>query len=67
MHFTQMCFCFAVRASRSFPFVSKTLGVDFVNMATRVLAGEKVDPIDIDVKQLNHVVSSRVSCVGGSR
>ncbi|XP_069472013.1 carbamoyl-phosphate synthase [ammonia], mitochondrial [Ambystoma mexicanum] len=32
-----------LRASRSFPFVSKTLGVDFIDVATKVMIGEKVD------------------------
>ncbi|KAE8580498.1 hypothetical protein XENTR_v10024445 [Xenopus tropicalis] len=32
-----------LRASRSFPFVSKTLGVDFIDVATKVMTGEKVD------------------------
>lgn len=36
-----------VRVSRSFPFVSKTLGHDFVAMATRVIIGEEVEPIDV--------------------
>ena len=45
-----------VRASRSFPFVSKTLGVDFVDIATRVLCGDKVNPIDIDLEKVHHVV-----------
>ncbi|XP_076632293.1 carbamoyl-phosphate synthetase 2, aspartate transcarbamylase, and dihydroorotase rudimentary isoform X2 [Colletes latitarsis] len=36
-----------VRASRSFPFVSKTLDHDFVAMATRLIVGEPVDPVDI--------------------
>ncbi|CAH0382214.1 unnamed protein product [Bemisia tabaci] len=36
-----------VRVSRSFPFVSKTLNHDFVAMATQVIIGEKVDPVDI--------------------
>jgi carbamoyl-phosphate synthase/aspartate carbamoyltransferase/dihydroorotase len=36
-----------VRVSRSFPFVSKTLNFDFVAMATRVIIGEKVDPVDV--------------------
>lgn len=36
-----------VRVSRSFPFVSKTLDHDFVAMATRVIAGEKVEPVDV--------------------
>ncbi|XP_028847155.1 carbamoyl-phosphate synthase [ammonia], mitochondrial isoform X1 [Denticeps clupeoides] len=32
-----------LRASRSFPFVSKTIGVDFINVATRVMVGEQLD------------------------
>ncbi|XP_039611289.1 carbamoyl-phosphate synthase [ammonia], mitochondrial isoform X1 [Polypterus senegalus] len=33
-----------LRASRSFPFVSKTIGVDFIEVATRVMVGEEVEP-----------------------
>ncbi|XP_074643904.1 multifunctional protein CAD-like isoform X2 [Tubulanus polymorphus] len=36
-----------VRVSRSFPFVSKTLDHDFIAMATRVVVGEEVDPINV--------------------
>ncbi|KAE8740857.1 CAD protein [Frankliniella occidentalis] len=36
-----------VRVSRSFPFVSKTLDHDFVAMATRVIIGEKVEPVNV--------------------
>ncbi|KOC66587.1 CAD protein [Habropoda laboriosa] len=36
-----------VRVSRSFPFVSKTLDYDFVAMATRLIVGEPVDPVDV--------------------
>lgn len=36
-----------VRVSRSFPFVSKTLGHDFVAMATRVIMGEILQPVDV--------------------
>ncbi|XP_076858406.1 carbamoyl-phosphate synthase [ammonia], mitochondrial [Brachyhypopomus gauderio] len=32
-----------LRASRSFPFVSKTIGVDFINVATRVMVGERLN------------------------
>ncbi|XP_051564917.1 carbamoyl-phosphate synthase [ammonia], mitochondrial isoform X1 [Myxocyprinus asiaticus] len=32
-----------LRASRSFPFVSKTIGVDFIDVATRVMVGEAMD------------------------
>ncbi|XP_071964992.1 multifunctional protein CAD-like [Antedon mediterranea] len=34
-----------LRVSRSFPFVSKTLGYDFIAIATRVIMGEAVEPI----------------------
>uniref|UniRef100_A0A7N8YF46 Carbamoyl-phosphate synthetase 2, aspartate transcarbamylase, and dihydroorotase n=1 Tax=Mastacembelus armatus TaxID=205130 RepID=A0A7N8YF46_9TELE len=33
-----------VRVSRSFPFVSKTLGVDLVALATQVIMGQEVEP-----------------------
>ncbi|CAH0478429.1 unnamed protein product [Peronospora belbahrii] len=32
-----------LRASRSFPFVSKTTGADFINAATKVMVGESTD------------------------
>ncbi|NXX36073.1 CPSM synthase, partial [Nicator chloris] len=32
-----------LRASRSFPFVSKTLGVDFIDVATKVMIGKHVN------------------------
>ncbi|XP_014236077.1 CAD protein [Trichogramma pretiosum] len=36
-----------VRVSRSFPFVSKTLDHDFVAMATKLIVGEPVEPVDV--------------------
>ena len=33
-----------LRASRSFPFVSKTLNLDLIAMATRVIVGAVVEP-----------------------
>lgn len=36
-----------VRVSRSFPFVSKTLDFDFVAMATRVIVGHVVEPVNV--------------------
>ena len=36
-----------LRASRSFPFVSKVLGVNFIKLATEIMLGKKVLPIDI--------------------
>ena len=34
-----------LRVSRSFPFVSKTLGVNFIAMATRLIIGERIEPL----------------------
>uniref|UniRef100_A0A8D0ADL1 Multifunctional protein CAD n=1 Tax=Sander lucioperca TaxID=283035 RepID=A0A8D0ADL1_SANLU len=36
-----------VRVSRSFPFVSKTLGVDLVALATQAIVGEDVQPVGL--------------------
>lgn len=36
-----------VRVSRSFPFVSKSLNFDFVAMATRVIIGLEVEPVNV--------------------
>ncbi|TRY86955.1 hypothetical protein DNTS_000646 [Danionella cerebrum] len=36
-----------VRVSRSFPYVSKTLGVDLVALATRVIMGEDVETVGL--------------------
>lgn len=36
-----------VRVSRSFPFVSKALDHDFIAMATRVIMGEDVEPVNV--------------------
>ena len=36
-----------LRVSRSFPFVSKTLDHDFIAMATRVIVGQRVEPVDV--------------------
>lgn len=36
-----------LRASRSFPFVSKTIGVDFINVATKVMVGEPLDETNL--------------------
>ena len=33
-----------LRASRSFPFVSKTLGTDFIKIATRIMVDAPLDP-----------------------
>eukprot|EP01124_Arcella_intermedia_P028723 TRINITY_DN5904_c0_g1_i1.p1 TRINITY_DN5904_c0_g1~~TRINITY_DN5904_c0_g1_i1.p1 ORF type:complete len:2148 (+),score=473.24 TRINITY_DN5904_c0_g1_i1:212-6655(+) len=44
-----------LRASRSFPFVSKTLGVNFAEVATKVLVNQPQEPIRIDLDAINHV------------
>lgn len=44
-----------LRVSRSFPFVSKTLDVNFVALATRVILGDTVEPVVINVQALNRV------------
>uniref|UniRef100_A0A8P4GIY2 Multifunctional protein CAD n=1 Tax=Dicentrarchus labrax TaxID=13489 RepID=A0A8P4GIY2_DICLA len=36
-----------VRVSRSFPFISKTLGVDMVALATQAIVGEDVEPLGL--------------------
>ncbi len=44
-----------LRASRSFPFVSKVLKVNFIDIATRVMLGEKVEKSDKSLFELDHV------------
>lgn len=41
-----------VRASRSLPFVSKTLGVNFIELATEVFTGHDVQPVNIDLSRI---------------
>ena len=36
-----------LRASRSFPFVSKTMGVDFIEAATKAMVGEDTDDMNL--------------------
>jgi len=42
-----MCIETNVRASRSFPFVSKTMGVDFIEAATRAMVNEDTSDMDL--------------------
>ena len=42
-----MCIECNVRASRSFPFVSKTMGVDFIEAATKAMVGEDTSSMDL--------------------
>lgn len=44
-----------LRVSRSFPFVSKTLGVNFISIATRIIVGMPVQPVTIDFQSLGKV------------
>ena len=36
-----------LRASRSFPFISKTMGVDFIEAATKLMVGESVEHMNL--------------------
>lgn len=44
-----------LRASRSFPFVSKVLKYNFIEMATRIMLGEHVEPLSKSVFDLDYV------------
>jgi len=44
-----------LRASRSFPFVSKTLKINFIDIATKLMLGEKVPKIDKSSSDLDYV------------
>ena len=44
-----------LRASRSFPFVSKTLKINFIEIATKLMLGEKVPKIDKSSFDLDYV------------
>eukprot|EP00467_Chlorarachnion_reptans_P021401 CAMPEP_0114505530 /NCGR_PEP_ID=MMETSP0109-20121206/10904_1 /TAXON_ID=29199 /ORGANISM="Chlorarachnion reptans, Strain CCCM449" /LENGTH=1462 /DNA_ID=CAMNT_0001683979 /DNA_START=76 /DNA_END=4464 /DNA_ORIENTATION=+ len=44
-----------MRASRSFPFVSKTYNVNFIDLATRIMVGKLVRPKVIDLADIDHV------------
>ncbi|GMM34488.1 carbamoyl-phosphate synthase (glutamine-hydrolyzing) [Saccharomycopsis crataegensis] len=47
-----------IRASRSFPFVSKVLGVNFIDVASKALLGTNVpEPVDLMQKQYNYVAT----------
>jgi carbamoyl-phosphate synthase large subunit len=44
-----------LRASRSFPFISKVSGVDFVDLATRAMMGAEVRPVPASLLDLDHI------------
>ena len=44
-----------LRASRSFPFVSKVLKKNFIETATRVMLGEQIEPVDTSTFDIDYV------------
>ncbi|MBW1691063.1 MAG: carbamoyl-phosphate synthase (glutamine-hydrolyzing) large subunit [Deltaproteobacteria bacterium] len=44
-----------LRSSRSFPFVSKVFKINFIDLATRMIMGEDVSPIDRSAFDLDYV------------
>ncbi|GMI07648.1 hypothetical protein TrVE_jg13123 [Triparma verrucosa] len=44
-----------LRASRTFPFVSKTLNANFISLATQVMCGMKVKPYRISLLDIDYV------------
>jgi len=44
-----------LRASRSFPFVSKILNHNFIDVAMRVMMGKHVEKVDLPLFEINHV------------
>ncbi len=44
-----------VRASRSLPFSSKTLGINMIGLAARIWLGEDVQPVKLDLAQVKHI------------
>jgi len=44
-----------LRASRSFPFISKVSGFDFIDLATRAMMGEEVPPVPSSLLDLDYV------------
>ncbi len=44
-----------LRASRSFPFVSKVLKKNFIETATRIMLGDQIEPIDTSTFDIDYV------------
>ncbi|WP_290375344.1 carbamoyl-phosphate synthase large subunit, partial [uncultured Muribaculum sp.] len=44
-----------LRASRSFPFVSKVLKQNFIETATRIMLGEKIEPINSSTFDIDYI------------
>ena len=54
-----------LRASRTFPFVSKTLNHNFISLATRAMSGLEVEPYKISLLDIDYVcvkVRAKKSC-----
>lgn len=53
-----------LRASRTFPFISKTLDCNFITLATRVMLGVKAVPYNISLLDIDYVaVKVRIASV----
>merc|ERR1719171_3167529 len=44
-----------LRASRSFPFISKTFNMNFIELATKVMVGMPVKPVDLQMLDMDYV------------
>jgi len=44
-----------LRASRSFPFISKTMNCNFISLATRVMLGQNAKPFQISTMDIDYV------------
>jgi carbamoyl-phosphate synthase large subunit len=44
-----------LRASRTFPFVSKTYGLNFIDLATRAMLGENIPPVSKSLFETDHI------------
>jgi carbamoylphosphate synthase large subunit len=44
-----------LRASRSFPFISKTLNINFIEMATKIMLGMPVRPMEVQMLDMDFV------------
>lgn len=44
-----------LRASRSFPFVSKVLKKNFIDTATRIMLGEQIEPVDTSTFDIDYI------------
>ena len=59
---TQVIEC-NLRASRTFPFISKTLDCNFITLATRVMLGVKAVPYNISLLDIDYVAVKVCVCI----